>query len=241
MNPGGDKGAEARGAFEEGMAQGDAAYYSGHGRYGSGPDFDRNFGTFTLKGEDGSVEQVIDDYEVLKEVLKKESGGAPWTQFLRRVKQGRLEVQFSNLGNLRLNARNLHPGEFGAKLINWAMDQTGTTAETGKEGGLAEAAAAAPDRKYRIVVFDGCRTRDYERSIRKTPGFDTRSTDIVHTTRAVGFNAEAEALMAFLDGLVGQFSGEQIVKDMNEQMKANESGYSGGPFAGSGFGDNPSR
>jgi hypothetical protein len=49
MNPGGDKGAEAREAFEQGMTQGDAAHYSGHGRYGSGPDFDRNFGKFTLK------------------------------------------------------------------------------------------------------------------------------------------------------------------------------------------------
>ena len=48
INPKGDKGAEALGAFREGMAQGDVAYYSGHGRYGSGPDFDRNFAKFTL-------------------------------------------------------------------------------------------------------------------------------------------------------------------------------------------------
>ena len=57
------------------MTAGDAAYYSGHGRYGSGPDFDRNFGKFTLLDADGNVEQVIEDYEVLGEVLAKESGG----------------------------------------------------------------------------------------------------------------------------------------------------------------------
>jgi len=59
------------------MTQGDAAYYSGHGRYGSGPDFDRNFGKFTLKDKDGNVEQVIDDYHVLEDVLRHE--GDPWT------------------------------------------------------------------------------------------------------------------------------------------------------------------
>jgi hypothetical protein len=48
--------------------------------------------------------------------------------------------------------------------------------------------------------------------------------------------------MAFLDGLVGQQSAEEVVKGMNQEMKEHESGYSGGgPFAGSGFGDNPSR
>jgi hypothetical protein len=126
-------------------------------------------------------------------------------------------------------------------LINWAMDQTGTVAETGPEGALGAAAAANPNRKYRILVFDGCRTSDYEKSIRKTPGFDPRSADIIQTTRTVGFGAEAEALMAFLDGLVGQQSAEEIIKSMNEEMKQHEGGYAGAPFAGSGFGDNPSR
>lgn len=241
MNPSGTQGAEARAAFDEGMAQGDVAYYSGHGRYGSGPDFDRNFGSFTLKDDEGNVEQVVDDYEVLGRILSRESGGRPWTRFLQRHRGGTLEVDFSNAGNLRLNARNLHPNEFGGKLINWAMDQTGTTAQTGRDGGLADAAAQT-DRRYRVLVFDGCRTRDYERSIRTTPGFDTRSADIIQTTRTVGFGAEAEAFMAFLDGLVGQQSAEEVVRGMNEQMAGHEQGHSGTPpFAGSGFGDNPSR
>jgi hypothetical protein len=241
MNPSGEEGAEARQAFEEGMAQGDAAYYSGHGRYGSGPDFDRNFGTFTLKAADGTVEQTIEDYDVLGKVLAKESGGNPWSQFLKRWNAGRLEVEFSNAGNLRLNAKNLHPGEFGGKLIQWAMDQTGQTAVTGDDAGLEQMAAAKPDRKYRMLVFDGCRTKDYEKAIRKTPGFDSRSTDLIQTTRTVGFGAEAEALMAFLDGLVGMQSAEEVVKGMNQEMKGNEQGYKGAPFEGSGFGDNPSR
>lgn len=238
-NPTGTRGAETRAAFEEGMTQGDAAYYSGHGRYGSGPDFDRNFGKFTLKDKDGNVEQVIDDYHVLEDVLRHE--GDPWTRFQWRHRHNRLTVEFSNLGNLRLNARNVHPGEFGAKIIHWSMDQTGTTAETGTGGALNTAAAAHPERKYRVLVFDGCSTQDYETSIRRTPAFGTRSTDIIGTRRSVGFGAEAEAFMAFVDGIVGRQSAEEVIKGMNQEMKDNEGGYSGAPFAGSGFGDNPSR
>ncbi len=239
MNPGGDKGAEAREAFEQGMAQGDVAYYSGHGRYGSGPDFDRNFGKFTLLDKDGHVTDVFDDYEVMARELAKH--GDPWQRFLQLHAQGRLEVEFSNAGNLRLNKRNMHPGEFGAKLINWALEQTGEPVETGAGGDLATDAAATPDRKYRVLVFDGCRSQDYEASIRKTPGFDTRGADIIGTRREVGFGAEAEAFMAFLDGLVGQHSAETIVKDMNQQMKENEAGYTSAPFAGDGLADNPSQ
>jgi hypothetical protein len=239
MNAGGDKGAETRAAFEEGMAQGDAAYYTGHGRYGSGPDFDRNFAKFTLLDKDGNVEQVFFDYSVLEDHLKTQ--GNPWTRFQALHKAGRMQVEFSNLGNLKLNPRNAHGNEFGAKLIYWALEQTGTPAETGKDGELAKASAAHPERKYRVLVFDGCRTQDYDKSIRGTPGFGTRSTDIIETNREVGFNAEAEAFVAFLDGLVGRQSAEKVIKGMNEQMKDNESDYTGAPFKGSGLGDNLAR
>ncbi len=165
MNPSGEKGAEARQAFEEGMAQGDAAYYSGHGRYGSGPDFDRNFGSFTLKAADGTVEQVIEDYEVLGKVLAKEGGGGAWAQFLKRWNAGRLEVDFSNAGNLRLNAKNLHPGEFGGKLIQWAMDQTGQTAVTGRRrragaDGGRQARSQVPHAGVRRLPHQGLREGD---------------------------------------------------------------------------------
>ena len=90
-------------------------------------------------------------------------------------------------------------------------------------------------------LFDGCRTQDYEGAIRKTEGFDTKSADVIETRRTVGFGAEAEAFCAFLDGLVGQQSAEDVVKGMNEEMKGNEEGYAGAPYVGSGFGDNLSR
>jgi hypothetical protein len=241
MNPGGDKGAEAREAFEQSMTQGDVSYYSGHGRYGTGPDFDPNFGKIELLDDEGNVELEPENYKVLRQVLAKESGGNPWTRFQWREKRGRIRIDLTNAGNLRMNAKSPHLDEFGGKLIQWALDQSGIEPATGKEGELGTDATAHPDRKYRVLVFDGCNTRDYERAIRKTPGFDTRSADIIGTTRSVGFGAEVEAFMAFLDGIVGVQSPAEIVKGMNEQMKEHESDYSGAPFKGGGFEDNPSR
>ena len=241
MNPGGDRGAEAREAFEQGMAQGDVSYYSGHGRYGTGPDFDPNFGKIELLDEDGNVELEPEDYHVLRDVLAREGGGRPWARFRWREQRGRIRIDLTNAGNLRMNARSPHLDEFGGRLIQWALDQSGVDTSTGADGGLADAAAANPDRKYRVLVFDGCNTRDYERAIRRTPGFDTRSADIIGTTRSVGFGAEVEAFMAFLDGIVGEQSPAEVIEGMNAEMRRNESGYSGAPFRGGGFGDNPAQ
>ena len=241
MNPGGDKGAQALEAFEQGMTEGDVAYYSGHGRYGTGPDFDPNFGKIELLDDEGNVELEPEDYKALGKALSKESGGRPWGRFLWRVEHKRIRLDLSNTGNLRMNAKSPHQDEFGGKLIQWALDQSGIDVQTGKDGELAQDAAANPDRKYRVLVFDGCNTRDYERAIRKTPGFDTRSTDIIGTTRSVGFGAEVEAFTSFLDGLVGEQSPAEIIKGMNQEMKEHESDYEGAPFRGGGFEDNPSQ
>jgi hypothetical protein len=241
-NPDNTRGGEAREAFEEGMTQGDVAYYTGHGRYGTGPDFDRNFLSFRLKDADGNVEQELDDYEQLERILRNESHGrGAWAQFQWRIDHDRLEVDFSNAGNMRLVARNMHRGEFGSNLINWALQQTGNEPETGATGQLGEEAAEHPERRYRVLVFDGCRTQDYETSIRSTPGFDTRSADIIETTRETGFLAEAEAFMGFLDGILGRQSAEQVVQGMNQQMRESEEGFEGNPFRASGLGDNPRR
>ena len=229
MNPGGDKGAEAKQAFEQGMAQGDVTYYSGHGRYGTGPDFDPNFGKIELLDAEGNVELEPENYKVLRQVLSDESGGNPWTRFLWRGKRGRIRIDLKNAGNLRMNAKSPHMDEFGGKLIQWALDQTAASTSRPARRARWRRTAANPDRKYRVMVFDGCNTRDYERAIRKTPGFDTRGADIIGTTRSVGFGAEVEAFTAFLDGLVGEQSPAEIIKGMNEEMKQHESDYSARP------------
>jgi hypothetical protein len=245
-NPTGSKGGKAAGAFAEGMTQGDVAYYSGHGRYGSGPDFDPNFAKFTLFNDNGSVRLETQSYAQLEVALEREHPRrSAWQQFLWRVENDKIAVELTNAGNLRLAAKNAHPGEFGGKLIYWAMEQTKTGPITGEGGLLAKESAAHPERKYRVLVFDGCRTSDYQKQIRSTAGYDPFATDIIETTRTVGFHAEAETFTNFVDSIVRQYSAEDVIAGMNLMMRKYEdegrAKHESRPFAGSGFGDNPGR
>jgi hypothetical protein len=242
----GDRGGEALDAFVDAMANGDVAYYSGHGRFGSGPDFDQDY-VVKFLDDAGNVVQVVDDDEVVEHELAKQ--GDPWTVFQRRVNSHppTIVVQVTDSGNLWLNAKNAHPGEFGAKLMYWALEH-GARVVTGG-GNRLEQATAGSSHKYRVLVFDGCRSQDYDRSLRSTGGFGTREADIIETTRTIGFTkdiskperVEVQAFKTFLGDLMAQMSGERIVKDMGAQMKDYESGYKGDPYMFSGLGDNPSR
>lgn len=244
----GDKGGEAAGAFKEGMAESDVSYYSGHGRYGSGPDFDRNFAKFTLMDGGGEVEGQLDDYEELEKQLKdegKKTGRDPWSQFLWRVEKKRIDVDLSNAGNVFLNPQNKHPGEFGGKLIYWAMQQKGGGASpvTGKGGELDQAQEKQQqeekERQYRLMVFDGCRTQDYNTAIRGTPGMDAQGADVLNTKRTLNWGDEAKTLAVFLESVLGQQSADKIVKDMDAQQSSSDGSGVGNAYQGSGLEDNP--
>ncbi|MBW1879430.1 MAG: hypothetical protein JRI25_18870 [Deltaproteobacteria bacterium] len=233
----GKEGKKAADAFKEGMAESDVAYYSGHGRYGSGPDFDRNM-TFDLKDAEGNVEQHIEDYTVLKKVLAKEGKArsrGPWAQFMWRVNKKRIEVNGDNEGNVFLNPKNKHSKEFGARLMYWNLERTGKGAklQTGKDGPLDKALDSEEARKYRIVVFDGCRTKDYLTAVRGTPGMKKDTTDIAATRRSVDWGDEANTLAEFLDGIIGQQSKESIIKDMDSKQSPSKKGGKWGGAYGS--------
>ena len=131
------EGGDVAAAFREGMTSGDASFYVGHGRYGTGPDFDRNFIEFRLYDADGNLEETLDNYTALEHTLRRESRD-PWQAFLARVNSNRIQVDLSNAGNLRMES-HAHSNEFGARLIQWALEQSGTPVQTGAGGQLAEA------------------------------------------------------------------------------------------------------
>jgi hypothetical protein len=143
-------------------------------------------------------------------------GRSAWRQFLWRRERGLIDVDMTNAGNIRMNMRNIHAGEFGSNLINWALNEGHITAATGEGGDLATEAAAHPERRYRVVVFDGCRTRDYETALRSTPGFDRSTTHSITTTRTVFGNDDAATLATFLDSIIQQHSAERIVRDLDD-------------------------
>lgn len=207
-SPDGSKGKEAAAAMKEGMMESDVAYYSGHGRYGTGPDFDAN-ATFVYN------RRLIKDYERLEEILEQEAGkGRAWPQFLKRIDDKSLVVNFSNAGNIVMNSKSPHEAEFGGKLMSWLLKNNphGAAPSATTEGGEL---ANSGNRKYQIYVFDGCRTKDYVTNIRKTPGRDNKQTDILATKKTVDWGTEAMALGAFLDGILGQLSANEVVTNMD--------------------------
>lgn len=244
-SPDATQGGAARSAFMEGMAQSDISYYTGHGRYGSGPDFDRNM-SFDLVDASGAVEQHIEDYDVLEMTLRDEgrkSGRGAWQQFLWRVAHNRIQVIGTNMGNLYLNPTNRHGNEFGGKLMYWNLNRTGgqgATPVTGRGGELDTAAAEQPDRKYRLMVFDGCRTQDYMQSLRATPRFDAQGADILATRRTLGWGDEVNTLAVFLDNVLAEQSPETIIRTMDQlQGPETRGGRPGGAYTGFGIEDNP--
>jgi hypothetical protein len=219
-SPDGKTGAEAARVFKEGMVESDATFYGGHGRYGSGPDFDRNF-TVELLDSQGALEQFFDDYQELARHLLVEGkphGRSAWAQFTWRAGNHRVVVHGDNEGNVRLTQTNPHPDEFGARIMYWNLDQAtpAVVPVTGKGGELDQRTTAHPERKYRVVAFDGCRATDYERSLRATPGMDTLVTDTVASTISLYWDNTAATSAAFVDSILGMLSAEDMAKAMDD-------------------------
>lgn len=242
-NPDEKHGAEAAAAYEEGMKHSDVAFYAGHGRFGSGPDFDRAMKVTFLKA-DGTPEKEVDDYEGVETELKKEvkSGDADtlWKQFQWRLAHNRIKVVGENRGNIYLNPTDKHTSEFTARLMYWNLNRSGgagAPVATGKKGELARPAS---DRSYRLWVFNGCRTQDYIQSVRSTPGADTRSTDIMATQRTIFWGDYVNTILAFMKSILAQQSAEQIVKEMDAQdVTERPKGKAGVAEITSGIEDNP--
>jgi len=241
-SPTGSQGQEAATAFREGMVHSDVAFYSGHGRYGSGPDFDRNM-RFELLDDHGRFLRQIDGYRVLERELSSEGRGVgrgAWQQFLWRVNHNRIRVIGSNLGNVYINPANLHRTEFGAQLMYWVLNRGGASPVTGRGSVLTREVQAARERRYRLWVFDGCRTQDYVRSIRSTPGLDTASTDLMVSRRTLYWPDNVATLVAFLDSVLGQQSAEKIIQNMDSKnVTLRPSGSAGVSFSAQGMEDNP--
>lgn len=233
-------GGQAAAAFTEGLLHSDIAYYSGHARYGSGPDFDRNM-SFELLDASGMIERVIEDYSDLEVFLTQEgspSGRSAWSQFLYRVDAHRIRVNGANEGNVFLNPTNRHSEEFGGKLMYWNLARgggLGASVVTGSSGALAQRPAS---RRYNLWVFDGCRTQDYLTSLRATPRLDARQTDLLVTRRVLYWSDNGRTFTSFLDGILGLSTAEQLMRAMDAQ---NLTGSDGGTPAmrGDGFTENP--
>jgi hypothetical protein len=234
----GTRGSTNVAAIEESVAQSDVTTYSGHGRFGSGPDFNRNFDKLELLDERGNVTHSFPGYLELEKELTAEGrphGRSAWEQFCWRDAQHRVNVVAAHDGNVFLNPQQTHPTEFGSQLMYWSLHRDGRALATGPGGTLAAGVAAAqPDHRYRVLLFDGCRTQDYVQSIRATPGLDARSTDVLGTRRVTSWMGMADRIVSFLDSMISQHSAEETIRGLDAQERP-----TGGTVAGFGLDDNP--
>ena len=214
----GSAGGEAGSAYLEGLDRCDIAAYGGHGRYGTGPDFDYNF-TADLVDDNGAVVASFSEYRDLEEMLLahgRPHGRSALAEYRVLTRQRRLVIRRVNSGNLVVNLRNYHPAEFGAHLM---VDQLKTDANVRRMSRQRFA------RKYRLWLFNGCRTHDYFLNLRRlNPQANAGGLDLVGTRRVVYWSAIGASMLGLLDGV---FARELFQNQPPLQLQAGRLPYIG--------------
>ena len=192
----GSAGGDAGSAFLEGLNRCEIAAYAGHGRYGTGPDFDYNF-TADLVDEHGTIIASFSEYRDLEQALYDRAHANKRTIFAEYrllLRQGRLVIRRVNSGNLVVNLRNYHADEFGSHLM---VDQLKT------DPNVRRMSKQHFDRKYRVWLFNGCRTHDYFLNLRRlNPDANAGGLDLIGTRRVVYWSALGASLLGAIDGIV---------------------------------------
>ncbi len=201
----GSTGGDVGSAFLEGLARCQVAAYSGHGRYGTGPDFDYNF-TADLVDDSGTIVASYSEYRDLEQALHTRArahGRSTLAEYRLLTRQGRLRIRRVNSGNLVVNLRNYHPDEFGSHLM---VDQLKGDAN------VRRMSRQRFDRKYRLWQFNGCRTHDYFYNLRKlSPQANAGGLDLIGTRRVVYWSALGTSMLATLDGLIAREDYKQLL------------------------------
>ncbi len=201
----GSAGGEAGSAYLEGLNRCDIAAYGGHGRYGTGPDFDYNF-TADLLDASGNIVASYSEYRDLEEALitsGKAHGRSVFAEYRQLVSKRQLVIRRVNSGNLVVNLRNYHTSEFGAYVM---VDQLKTDAN------VRRMSKQKLDRKYRLWLFNGCRTHDYFYNLRNlNPQANLGGLDLLGTRRVVYWSAIGDSLLGLVDGVLARETFKQIV------------------------------
>lgn len=192
----GSAGGDVGSAFLEGLNRCDVAAYGGHGRYGTGPDFDYNF-TADILDDNGAIVASYSEYRDLEQALQTRAhahGRSVLAEYRLLNQQHRLLIRRVNSGNLVVNLRNYHAGEFGAHLM---VDQLKS------DPNVRRMSKQRFDRKYRLWQFNGCRTHDYFLNLRKlNPQANAGGLDLIGTRRVVYWSALGASLLCAVDGLL---------------------------------------
>jgi hypothetical protein len=242
-------GAERKASFVQGLQQSDVAIYTGHARYGTGPDFDRNF-RIELMNKDG-MWLAFPDYSELEEDLKREAfvaqfgnyTGSPLAIIKKMKADGIFKLNPSNDGNVVINTKSPYSAEtFGSYLISLAASSP--DAQQPIDPSLIK------DENYRLWIFSGCSTKMYVNSVRKnqknSKSYNTKNLDLLVTNQPTWTHLSADHVLAFLTGIVNMESIESVkkrwdaVKTIELEGGKKKEYHNRGALRSDGVTDNPS-
>ncbi len=222
----GDSGAAAAQAAIAGMNESDLFLYGGHARYGTGPDFDRNYhfiidwdakGAPKVKGHYGKEKVGSDEISTLLPISNQ-------AQFEKFEKAGVVQFIADPTGNLTLNqAAQSHKGDLGAYFISRAS-----------QGNLNPLNAGIVERKYRLWMFNGCTTNDYVKKIREDPYLQSKDLDITVTDPATALTSYGEGILSYFDGVIARESAAALDQRMEQATPFDVNSHHN-----EGFADNP--
>ncbi|MCO4762329.1 MAG: peptidoglycan-binding protein [Myxococcales bacterium] len=200
-----DMGPDVADEYRESLMQGEVTMYSGHGRYGSGPDFDRNY-TITVEGERMSYDEA--KHYVAKKTGKPHPSNAEKAAMLKKLSaQGLVKVEGENSGNVVMNDTDVQ-NTFGSAVMYLALQNSSGTGENKNKRLTADYAQEADDN-YKVWMFDGCSTKNYMGSIRRDVSKDQVAV------MGTGTSITMCTSMELVRGMMTQATGAQIAKNMS--------------------------
>jgi hypothetical protein len=170
------------------------------------------------------VTASFSEYKDLEEALTiqaKAHGRSALLEYKTLLKQRRLVIRRVNSGNLVINLRNYHAGEFGSHLM---VDQLAT------DSNIRRMSKQKFDKKYRLWLFNGCRTSDYLYNLRKlNPAMNAGGLDIVSTRRVVYWTFIGDSMLAFLDGVFARDNHKHLIDRLAAVNPTDDSDGEKGP------------
>jgi hypothetical protein len=222
----GDSGADAAKAALTGMNESELFLYGGHARYGTGPDFDRNYhfvvdwdakGAPKRKGHAGKEKLGAEEFTTLL-------GVSTQAQFEKLEAAGVVQFVADPSGNLTLNTEaQSHKGDLGAYFISRA-----------NQGRVNPITSGVMERHYRLWMFNGCTTNDYVKTIRQDPFLKSKDLDITVTDPATALRSYGEGILSYFDGVVARESAAALDQRMEQATP-----YDVNSHHNEGFDDNP--
>ena len=208
------------------MEESDLFLYGGHARYGTGPDFDRNYhfvidwdakGAPKVKGHVGKEKVGSDELSTLLPISNQ-------AQFEKFEAAGIVQFVADPSGNLTLHeSAQSHKGDLGAYFISRA-----------NKGRVNPLTAGVMERKYRLWMFNGCTTNDYVKKIREDPFLKEKDLDMTVTDPATALTSYGEGILSYFDGVVARESAAALDQRMEQATP-----YDVNSHHNEGFADNP--